>query len=78
VFDKFLEKGFIRLPNSKRPEKIKRTNDPKYRKYHRIISQSIEKCNAFREQVLQLTKEGKTILDKEDVEDLINHLSQLY
>jgi len=39
-----LKKGLIELPESKRPEEVGRTNDPKYCKYHRIISHPIEKC----------------------------------
>jgi len=34
---KLLEKGLIELPESKRPEKVGRTDDLKYREYHRII-----------------------------------------
>ena len=48
VLHKLLEKGLIKLPESNRPEKVRRTNDPKYCNYHRIISHPIEKCNAFR------------------------------
>jgi len=68
MLDKLLEKGLIKLPESSRPEEIGRTNDPKYCKYHRIISHLIEKCKAFRRQVLQLVKEGKITLDEEDTE----------
>jgi len=69
MLDKLLEKGLIELPESSRPEEIGRTNDPKYCKYHRIISHPIEKCKAFRRQVLQLVKEGKIILDEDDTEE---------
>ena len=69
ILDKLLEKGLVQLPESRRPEEIGRTNDPKYCKYHRIISHPIEKCKAFREQVLQLTNEGKITLDKENTEE---------
>ena len=34
-----------------------------------IISHPIEKCKAFRKQVLQLVKEGKITLDEEDTEE---------
>jgi len=57
ILHKLLEKGFIELSESKRPEEIGRTDDPKYCEYHRIIGHPIEKCNAFRGQVLQLVKE---------------------
>ena len=52
MLDKLLEKELIELPESSRPEKIGRTNDTKYCKYHRIIGHPIEKCKAFRRQVL--------------------------
>ena len=69
MFDKFLEKELIEFPESSRLEQIGRTNDPKYCKYHMIISHPIEKCKAFRRQVLQLIKEGKILLDEEDAEE---------
>jgi len=64
-----LEKELIKLPESKRPEEIGRTDDPKYCKYHRIISHPIEKCNAFRGQILQLAQEGKITFDGEDTDE---------
>ena len=69
MLDKLLEKGLIELPESSRPEEIGRTNDPKYCKYHRIISHPIEKYKAFGRQVLQLTNEGNITLDEENTEE---------
>ena len=69
MLDKLLEKGLIELPELRHPEEIGRTNDPKYCKYYRIISHPIEKCKAFRIQVLQLIKEEKIILDEDDTEE---------
>jgi len=43
MLDKLLEEGLIELSKSKRPEEIGRTSDPKYCKYHIIISHLIEK-----------------------------------
>ena len=54
MFAKLLEERLIELPESKRPEEIGRTSDPKYCKYHRIIDHSVEKCRTFKEQVMQL------------------------
>jgi len=48
ILQKLLEKGFIELPESKCPEEVGRTNDPKYYQYHRIIGHPIEKCDVFR------------------------------
>jgi len=69
ILDKLLEKGLIELPKSKRTKEIGRTCDPRYCKYHRIISHPIEKCKTFRGQVLQLVKEGEFILDEKDTEE---------
>jgi len=69
MLNKLLEKGLIELLESSRSEEIKRTNDPKYCKYHRIISHLIEKCKTFRGYVLQLIKEGKIILNEDDIEE---------
>jgi len=69
MLDKLLEKGLVELPERRRPEEIGKTNDPKYCKYHRIISHPIEKCKVFRGQVMQLTNEGKITLDEENTEE---------
>jgi len=69
MLDKLLKRGLIELPESSRPEEIRRTNDPKYCKYHRIISHPTEKCKTFRRQVLQLVKEGNIILDEDNTEE---------
>ena len=69
MLHKLLEKGLIELPESKRPEEVERTDHPNYCEYHRIIGHPIEKYNAFRDQVLQLEKEGKTTFDEEETEE---------
>ena len=66
MLDKLLEKGLIELLESKRPEEIGRTNDPKYCRYHKNISHLIENCRTFKERVMQLEKEGKITLGGED------------
>jgi len=68
MLDKLLEKGLVELQESKRQEEIGRTSNPKYCRYHRIISHLIEKCRTFKEQVMQLAKEGKITLGREDTE----------
>ena len=69
ILDGPLEKELIKLPKSKHPREIKATKGPKYCQHHKIISHPIEKCKAFKEQVLQLVKEGKIILDEEDTKE---------
>jgi len=69
MLDKLLEEGLIRLSESKHPEEIERTNDPKYCRYHRIISHPIEECRTFNKRVMQLVNEGKITLGGEDTEE---------
>jgi len=51
LLEKLLQKRVIRLLVSKHPNEIKRTNNPKYYKYHKIIGHPIAKCDTFRGQV---------------------------
>jgi len=44
-----IEKGLIELPKSKDHEEIRRTDDLKCYRYHRIISHPIKKCRTFKE-----------------------------
>ena len=69
MLQKLLEKGLVKLVESKGPKKGETNNDPKYCKCHRIISHPIEKCNVSKRQVLQLAKERRTMLDEEGAED---------
>jgi len=69
ILDKLLKKWLIELPKSRRPKEIRRINDPKYCKFHRIISHPIENCKTFKRQVLQLAKDGKITLDKKDIKE---------
>ena len=68
MLHKLHAKGPIELPQPKYPKEINRTNNLKYCKHHRITSQPMKKCKAIKEQVLQLTKQGKIILDEGDTE----------
>ena len=67
---KLIEKGLVELPESKCPQKIGITNDPKYCRYHRIISRPITKCKIFKERVMQFAKEVKITLREKDTEEL--------
>jgi len=69
MLDKLLEKRLIELLESKRPEEIGRTSDPKYCRSYRTICHPIEKCSTFKEQVIQLAKEKKITLIGEDTEE---------
>jgi len=44
MLDDLLENKIIELPKPKRPEEAGRTSDPKYCRYHRVVSHPLEKC----------------------------------
>jgi len=52
MLDDLLEKGIIELPQSKRPEEARRTNDPKYYRYHRVVSHPLEKYITLKEHIM--------------------------
>ncbi|KAL0345466.1 UNVERIFIED_CONTAM: hypothetical protein Sradi_4377900 [Sesamum radiatum] len=66
IFDELLERKLIELPESKHPDEVRRVNDPKYCKYHRVVSHPIERCFVVKEKIMALAKEGKIILDVEE------------
>ncbi|KAL0366237.1 UNVERIFIED_CONTAM: hypothetical protein Sradi_3513800 [Sesamum radiatum] len=66
IFNELLERKLIELPESKRPDEVGRVNDPKYCKYHRVVSHPIERCFVVKEKIMALAKEGKIILDVEE------------
>jgi len=74
ILDDLLEKEVTQLLEHKRPEEVGWTIDPKYCHYHMIISHHLEKCITIKERIMQLVKEGKIILDLDDVVK-INHVS---
>ncbi|PIN07544.1 hypothetical protein CDL12_19889 [Handroanthus impetiginosus] len=67
ILDELLARKLIELPQSKLPKEVGRTNDPKYCKYHRVVSHPIEKCFVFKDKVMALAKEGKIVLNTEDI-----------
>ncbi|KAM3014740.1 hypothetical protein FF2_027401 [Malus domestica] len=62
MLDDLLEKKVIELPEYKRPEEMNRINDPKYCKYHRIVSHPMGKCFVL----MKLAQQGRIELDLED------------
>ena len=51
-----------------------KVDDPNYYKYHRIIGHPIQKCFVLKEQIMQLPKENKIVLDFDEVVEL-NHVT---
>ncbi|KAM1243697.1 hypothetical protein ACFX2G_035923 [Malus domestica] len=66
MLDDFLEKKVIELPECKRPEKMNRINNPKYCKYHRIMSHPVGKYFVLKELIMKLAQQGRIELDLED------------
>ena len=66
IFDDLLKNNLIELPEMKRPEEEGRSDDPKYCKYHRLVSHPIQDCFVFKEKVMKLAREGKISLDEEN------------
>ncbi|KAL0433517.1 UNVERIFIED_CONTAM: hypothetical protein Slati_2686000 [Sesamum latifolium] len=65
-FYELLERKLIEFPESKHPDEVGRVNDPKYCKYHQVVSHPIERCFVIKEKIMALAKEGKIILDIEE------------
>jgi len=72
--DDLLEKEVIQLLDSKRPEEVGRTADPKYFCYHRMVSHPLEKCVMLKEHMMRLIEDGTIILDFNDMVET-NHIS---
>ncbi|GKV49781.1 hypothetical protein SLEP1_g56513 [Rubroshorea leprosula] len=66
IFEQLLALNLIELPAPKRPEEVGRVNDPKYCKYHRIVSHPIGKCFVLKDLIVRLEKEGKIQLESEE------------
>ncbi|KAM1179923.1 hypothetical protein ACFX13_019382 [Malus domestica] len=54
MLDDLLEKKVIELPECKRPEEMNRVNNPRYCKYHRIVSHPVGKCFVLKELIMKL------------------------
>ena len=67
MLDDFLEKKIIKLPECKRPKEMGHTNNPKYCKYHRVVNHLVEKCFVLKAIIIRLAKEGKILLDLDEI-----------
>ena len=72
MLEDLLEKNVIKLLECKRLEEMRRTNDPKYCIYHRVVSHPVEKCFVLKNLILSLAKEGKILLDLDETTEA-NH-----
>ena len=67
MLDDFLEKKIIKLPECKRPKEMGHTNNPKYCKYRRVVNHPVEKCFVLKYIIIRLAKEGKILLDLDEI-----------
>jgi len=74
MLDDLLENRIIELPEPKQPEEAGRTSYPKYCRYHRVVCHPLEKCITLKENIMQLAKDGKIVLDLDDSAEA-NHIS---
>ncbi|KAA0037267.1 ty3-gypsy retrotransposon protein [Cucumis melo var. makuwa] len=63
MLEQLLEKQLIQLPECKRLEQAGKVDNPKYCKYHRVISHPVEKCFVLKELILRLAREKKIELN---------------
>jgi len=66
MLDDLLEKGVIELPEPT-PDDVGRTANPKYCRYHRMVSHPLEKCITLKECIMRVIEDGPIILDLDDV-----------
>ena len=66
MLNDLLEKKVIELPECKCPEEMNRVNDPRYCKYHRIVSHLVGKCLILKELIMKLAQQGRIELDLEN------------
>ncbi|KAB2632370.1 hypothetical protein D8674_028617 [Pyrus ussuriensis x Pyrus communis] len=66
MLDDLLEKKVFELPECKRSKEMNRVNDPRYCRYHRIVSHPIGKCFVLKKLIIKLAQQGHIELDLED------------
>ncbi|PHU14149.1 hypothetical protein BC332_15354 [Capsicum chinense] len=72
IIYELLPKKFIEFLELKRPDKDNKVDDPKYYKYHRIVSYPTKICFILKEKIITLVRDGKIIIDANDMTK-VNH-----
>ena len=70
MLDDLFKKGVIELPKPRRLEEAGRTTGPKYCRYHRVVSHPLEKCITLKERIMRLAREGRIILDLDEMAEV--------
>ncbi|KAL0434921.1 UNVERIFIED_CONTAM: hypothetical protein Sradi_0200000 [Sesamum radiatum] len=77
IYYELFRRKSIELPKSKCPDEARRFNDPKYYKYHRVVSYRIKRYFVIEEKIIALAKEGKIIINiKETTGTIIASITQ--
>jgi len=63
IFDQLLASKAITLPESKRPAEASKTNDPKYCRYHRLVSHTLQDCYILKDKIQELLNNGVLEID---------------
>ena len=77
MLDDLPENRIIELLAPKGPKEAGWTTDPKYCSYHRVISHPLEKCITLKEHIMQLARDGRIILDLDDLVETSHISAQL-
>ena len=63
MLDDLLENKVIELSKCKHLEEMSHVNDPRYCKYHRIVSHLVGECFILKELIMKLAQQGQIKLD---------------
>ena len=67
MLDYLLTLKVIELPEMKLPEEANQTNDPKYCKYHHLVSHPVERCFVLKDKIMELARQGNITFDDDIV-----------
>ncbi|XXG82541.1 hypothetical protein AAC387_Pa10g0463 [Persea americana] len=64
IFGALLTNEKLTLPDPKRPGDVGKTNDPRYRPYHQMVSHPLNQCFVVKEKINEMWKNGVITFDK--------------
>ena len=64
IFNELMAAGALKLPQSKRPEEVNKTNDPKYYRYHRLVSHTIKDCYVLKDIIQKMIDNDEIEIDQ--------------
>ncbi|KAL4614682.1 hypothetical protein ACB092_07G071000 [Castanea dentata] len=63
IFNELMKEKAIQLPEPKRPSEVDKINDPKYCRYHRIISHPLSECYILKNIIQKMINDGEIEVD---------------